>query len=84
MTSRHYKWQTRWTLDIPAGIAVHDSGFIVAFSSGTVGQALNADAILPALTAKNGGHNAPLMIDRMLREARQLHTEAMQENTSHV
>lgn len=79
MTSKHYRWQTRWRLDLAAGTAVHESGLQVQLMQtlgGTIAEAVNADAIVQALAVKHG-HNAPQMVARMLREARQLHAEAL-------
>lgn len=78
MTSKHYRWQTRWQLDQRAGIARHDSGLIVRFTAGSssAGQAENAEATLASLAIKNGPHNAPQMLTRLLREAADLHAEA--------
>jgi hypothetical protein len=79
MTSKHYGWQKRWRLDLTAGTAEHDSGLqvrIVQTLRGPSAVALNADAIVQALAVKHG-HNAPQMIERMLREAGRLHAEAL-------
>lgn len=81
MTSKHFKWQARWRLDLAAGTADHDTGFqarLVQTARGPGAEALNAEATIQALATKHGGHNAPLMIERMLREVRQLHAEAME------
>ena len=75
MTSKHYRWQTRWHIDLAAGRATHDSGLIVSFTaaSGPDGQAENADATLALLAVKNGPHNAPTMLRRLLKEAATLY-----------
>lgn len=31
MTGRHYRWHRRWTIDLLAASATHDSGFIARF-----------------------------------------------------
>lgn len=85
MTSKHYLWQKRWRLDLAAGTAVHDTGLqvrLVHTDRGPGAEALNADATVQALAPKHG-HNAPAMIQRMLREARQLHAEALAGGARH-
>lgn len=79
MTSKHYRWQTRWRVDLAASTAVHESGLqvrLVQTPRGPGAEALNAEATVQALAGKHG-HNAPAMVARMLREARQLHAEAL-------
>ena len=73
MTSRRYKWQARWQWDAETETFEHDSGLQVRFKPGPgPGEAVNLADIMPALVAKNGGHNAPQMVQRMLGEAAQL------------
>lgn len=73
MTSRRYKWQGHWEWDSETGTLHHTCGLQVRFGDEPgPGQAINAADIMPALVAKNGGHNAPLMLQRMLGEAAQL------------
>ncbi len=72
MTSRRYKWQTRWTYDAGAKLATHADGLQVSLASGQA-QALNAAAYTEAMTPKHGGHNAPLMLRRLMWEARELY-----------
>lgn len=85
MTSKHYRWQTRWRIEPDARRAVHESGLVVAFdcAPGRLprprGQPLNAADIESALTPKHG-HNATTMIARMLREASELYGN---DNTRH-
>lgn len=31
MTGKHYDWHKRWTVDLTAGSATHDSGLVVRF-----------------------------------------------------
>jgi hypothetical protein len=80
MTSKHYRWQLRWQLDLDAATAVHECGLQVHLTR-TPGvmltaTAVNAEEAVQALAVKHG-HNAPQMLARMLREARQLHAEAL-------
>ena len=80
MTSKHYRWQTRWTIDVAAREARHECGLVVRFSAIPAGgscvahsaQALNAEPVRAALAEKHG-HNATAMIERMLREALELY-----------
>jgi hypothetical protein len=66
MSSKHYKWQTRWRL--AGDLAVHECGLQVS----RVGGVLNAADVAAALAPKHGGHNVPLMLRRLEREAREL------------
>lgn len=75
MQSPRYRWQTRWQLDQAAGIATHDSGLIVRFT-GRHAEAVNGDDIQAALAVKNGPHNAPIMLRRLLKEAAELQAKA--------
>jgi hypothetical protein len=76
MTSKHYRWQTRWRIE--PNRAVHETGLVVAFdcTPGAMprprGQPINAPDIQAALEPKHG-HNAATMIERMLREASELY-----------
>lgn len=79
MHSPRYRWQTRWTLDQAAGTATHEGGLIVRFKDGRA-EPLNGDAIQAALAVKNGPHNAPIMLRRLLKEA----TELQHKATSHA
>lgn len=78
MTSKHYRWQTRWQLDPATGTATHECGLIVKFtaSTGPDGQAVNGPETLASLAVKNGPHNAPNMLRRLLKEAAELHNQA--------
>ena len=75
MTSKHYAWQARWRFDPSTGQATHDSGLVVSVGPGVSIVAMNAPEIERALAVKNGPHNAPLMIRRLLKEARELAAE---------
>lgn len=78
MTSKHYRWQTRWQLDRTAGTATHECGLVVRFTAaaGDDGQPVNAPETLAALAVKNGPHNAPNMLRRLLQEAAELYNHA--------
>ena len=72
MTSKHYRWQTRWRVDLAAGRLMHSSGFIVEVRPGGELAPVNRGEIIAALAGQHGGHNAPVMVRRLEREARDL------------
>ena len=78
MTSKHYRWQTRWALDRQARQARHVCGLVVSFGDapGSLPQPENGPETLQALAAKNGPHNAPIMLRRLLQEASELYQQA--------
>lgn len=73
--SPRYLWQKRWRIDAGTRSAVHECGLIVRFdappSTGIKGPGLpmNLPETVQALSVENGGHNAPIMARRLLREA---------------
>ena len=71
MTTHHHRWQARWQIDQTQGVATHDSGLRVRLEGGR-GAAENADAVALALVPKHGAHNAPAMVQRLVREGAQL------------
>lgn len=71
MTSRHNRWQARWQIDSAAGLAVHETGLRVRLLEGR-GVAENADEVALALALQHGTHNAPAMVQRLVREGTQL------------
>lgn len=85
MTSRHYRWQRNWAVDLGAQTATHTSGLVVRFESSAAdpraldGQPVNADAVLATLLAQHGPHNAPQMVGRLMREAGEIYSEALRE-----
>ncbi len=81
MTSKHYKWQTRWRHDTAAGAWVHECGLRVRCAPGGQPQALNAPETLAALLPVHGGHNAPAMLARLQREAQQLAAQPLARAT---
>lgn len=70
-TSPRYRWQTRWRLVAP-GCAVHIDGLEVRFDRNGL-RAVNADEVRAALARVHGPHNAPVMLARLLKEARTLY-----------
>lgn len=71
MASKNARWQARWRIDTAAGLATHDSGLRVRLHDG-VGVAENAQEVAQALASLHGPHNAPLMVQRLVREGAQL------------
>jgi hypothetical protein len=78
MVSRTYKWRERWQVDLTACTATHDTGLIVYFGNAPDGhQPFGAGAVAPdnlaavyaALEAKNGLHNAPIMMRNLSDQA---------------
>lgn len=67
MAGKNYRWQALWTVDHETGIATHESGIRVDIRAARFTDDC-ADAV-DQLRAKNGGHNAPIMLARLLREA---------------
>lgn len=78
MTSKHYRWQTRWQVDHSSGTAQHDTGLMVRVVGGQP-QANNAQQVQQQLAIKHG-HNAAEMVRRLLKEAGQL----LNKDTSHA
>jgi hypothetical protein len=71
MTSKHRRWQSRWQVDSAAGVATHDTGLRVRLEEGH-GQAENAEEVALSLMPVHGAHNAPAMVQRLVREGAQL------------
>lgn len=81
MTSRHFRWQLRWRINHSAARAVHDSGLVVHWRNGAAVPD-DAAAHVTALAVKNGLHNAPIMLARLLREAGELFAEGEEHANS--
>jgi hypothetical protein len=71
MASKSSLWQTYWQIDPVANLAVHDSGLRVRLQDGK-GVAENADAVAETFVPQHGAHNAPAMVQRLVREGAQL------------
>jgi hypothetical protein len=71
MNSKHHRWQARWQIDQRSGTATHDSGLRVRLEDGR-GTAENADEVAASLVPRHGAHNAPAMVQRLVREGAQL------------
>lgn len=70
-TDKHHRWQARWQIDQGGGLATHDTGLRVRLQDG-LGVPENAEEVALALAPKHGAHNAPLMVQRLVREGAQL------------
>jgi hypothetical protein len=71
MNSKHRRWQARWQIDVATGLAVHETGLRVRLAEGR-GVAENAAEVALALVPQHGAHNAPAMVQRLVREGAQL------------
>ena len=71
MTSKHSRWQAQWQIDQREGIATHDTGLRVRLRDGR-GEADNGDEVAQSLVPQHGAHNAPAMVQRLVREGLRL------------
>jgi hypothetical protein len=71
MSAKPSLWQARWHTDEAEGRAVHDCGLRVTLRDGK-GVAENATEIIESFIPKHGPHNAPAMVQRLVREGAQL------------
>lgn len=71
MRSKPSLWQARWQIDQIEGLAVHDSGLRVRLRDGA-GSAENAAEVAESFVPRHGAHNAPAMVQRLVREGAQL------------
>jgi hypothetical protein len=71
MSTKHALWQARWDIDEAEGLALHECGLRVRLQDGQ-GVAENADEIIASLVPQHGAHNAPAMVQRLVREGAQL------------
>ena len=73
MTGKHYHWHKRWTVDLPAASATHDSGLVMVFAphqeGGWDGRAINPNEVFDKLAETHGAGNAQQMMARLAREA---------------
>lgn len=70
--SNRWRWQRRWRVYPELMLAEHECGLRVRFSrrgGRLVPTPDNAEEIIAALAPRNGPHNAPIMVQRMVREA---------------
>lgn len=71
MSTKHHRWQARWQIDPATGVATHDTGLRVRLEEGR-GTPENADEVTLSLVPAHGAHNAPAMVQRLVREGAQL------------
>ncbi len=71
MRSKSSQWQARWQLHAAEGLAVHESGLRVRLQDGK-GVAENAAEVAESFIPQHGPHNAPAMVQRLVREGAQL------------
>jgi hypothetical protein len=71
MKLRHQPWQAQWRVDPAQAVATHESGLRVHLQDGR-GASDNAQTIIEGLVPKHGPHNAPAMVQRLLREGAQM------------
>lgn len=71
MTSKHYGWHKRWTLAPDRLSAEHATGLRVRYVAGQA-HAENMAITQLVLIEQHGGHNAPAMAGRLMREAQML------------
>jgi hypothetical protein len=72
MRSKASLWQARWQINQAEGLAIHDSGLRVRLQDNGQGSAENPDDVVQALIPQHGPHNAPAMVQRLVREGAQL------------
>lgn len=68
MTSKHYGWQKRWTVNHAAGSARHEHGLVVLQDMAGRRQVIGAETVAESLRPKHG-HNADAMVQRLIKEA---------------
>lgn len=75
MTGKHYNWHKKWSVDLAACTATHDSGLIVKFTQATDdpmawdGEPINDVEWLASMRGKMPPHDLVKHTARLLREA---------------
>jgi hypothetical protein len=72
MSGKHHNFHKRWTVDLAASTATHESGLVIEFAPKTgvgIPLASTEQVALDYLSVKNGRGNAGVMLDRLKREA---------------
>nr|WP_319566298.1 hypothetical protein [uncultured Rhodoferax sp.] len=85
MTGKHYAFHKRWTVDMEARTALHESGLLVEFTPKTGAGFVKVSTEQPALdylSAKNGRGNAGVMLERLKREASDVYLWAKEQGKS--
>ncbi len=72
MTPKHTPWKARWQVDDTETVASHDSGLRVRLQEDGQGIAENGDEVVAQLLPLHGAHNAPAMVQRLVREGAQM------------
>lgn len=70
-SSKHQNWKARWSVDETDTRATHESGLRLCVQGDQV-VAENADEVVLQLTPQHGAHNAPAMVQRLMREGAQM------------
>ncbi len=65
-------WKSRWHIDDTETVATHDSGLRVRLQADGLGVADNGADIVALFEPLHGQHNAPAMVQRLLREGAQM------------
>ena len=71
MPSKSSQWQARWQILQAEGLAIHDSGLRVRLQDGRA-AAENPSEVAESFIPAHGPHNAPAMVERLVREGAQL------------
>jgi hypothetical protein len=71
MTPKHFQWKNKWSVDEVADVATHETGLRVHLVEG-VGVSDNADEVALLFVPQHGAHNAPAMVQRLVREGAQM------------
>lgn len=68
MSSKHYKWQHKWTADRATQTVTHESGLVFS-PAGALLIDRTAPEAWQEFQRHHGPHNVPARIERMSREA---------------
>jgi hypothetical protein len=71
MSSKPSLWQARWQINQTEALAIQDTGLRVRLEDGKA-NAENSAEIVESFIPKHGPHNAPSMVQRLVREGAQL------------
>lgn len=72
MAGKHHNFHKRWTVDLAANTATHESGLVIEFTPKTsagFSRVATEQVALDYLSIKNGRGNAGVMLDRLKRES---------------
>jgi hypothetical protein len=85
MTGKHYAFHKRWTVDLAARTALHESGLLVEFTPKMGVGFVKVSTEQPALdylSVKNGRGNAGVMLERLKRESAEVYLWAKEQAAS--